>query len=99
MLFLQQIRNHSTSLFECHYTESLWQTVHIVFGVMPPLSVEHLFNRWYKQGRNQYNSLLLTGAAAFCWSICLTRNDVVFDKYQSKTYLQVLFRGARWLRF
>lgn len=56
---------------------------------MPPLSVEHLFDTWYKQGGNQYNSLVLTGAAAFCWSIWLTRNDIIFDK----SHLQVLFMG------
>jgi hypothetical protein len=39
--------------------------------------VEHLFNIWYKQGGNQYNSLLLTGATVFCWSMWLTRNDIV----------------------
>jgi hypothetical protein len=39
-----------------------------------------------------YNSLLLTAAAALCWTIWLTRNQVVFDKCRPKTFLQVLFR-------
>jgi hypothetical protein len=76
------------------YAKFLWRVIHIVFGVIPPLRVELLFNRWYKQGGNQYNSLLLTGAAAFGWSIWLTTNDIVFDKSQYKTYLQVLFEGC-----
>jgi len=44
------------------------------------------------------NSLLLTAAAALCWTIWLTRNEVVFDKCRPKTFLQVLFRGTHWLR-
>jgi len=53
------------------------------------------------------NLYLLTGAAAFCWAIWMTRNEVVFDKYRPKTFLQVLIQanilalilglaGARW---
>ena len=31
----------------------------------------------------------MTGAAGFCWSIWLTRNDRIFDKSQPKKYLYV----------
>ena len=41
---------------------------------------------------------LLTGISAMCWVIWLSRNDVVFNKCQPKTFLQVLFRGMYWLR-
>jgi hypothetical protein len=41
----------------------------------------------------------LTGAAAFCWAIWITRNDAIFDKGYPKTFLQVLFRETHWLRF
>jgi hypothetical protein len=34
-----------------------------------------------------YNSLLLTAAAALCWKIWLTRNEVVFDECRPKTFL------------
>ena len=34
-----------------------------------------------------------------CWAIWLSRNDVVFDKSPTKTYLQILYRGTQWLRF
>jgi hypothetical protein len=37
-----------------------------------------------------YNSLLLMAAAALCWTIWLTRNEVVFDKCRPKTF----FAGA-----
>ena len=42
---------------------------------------------------------LLVGASALCWAIWLSRNDVVFDKSPTKTYLQILYRGTHWLRF
>jgi hypothetical protein len=46
----------------------------------------------------QHNLLLLTAAVALCWTIWVTRNEVVFDRCRPKTFLQVLFRGMHWLR-
>jgi hypothetical protein len=45
-----------------------------------------------------YNSLLLTAVPALCWTIWLTRNEVVFNKCRPETFLQVLFKGTHWLR-
>ena len=78
--------------FLCH-------AVFILFGIQPPRNTNHLFGSWSKLDGRQHNNLLLTEAAAFCWAIWITRNDMVFDKVQSKTLLQVLFRGTYWLRF
>ena len=36
--------------FECHYAKFLWHAIHIVLGITPPESTEHLFNSWSKQG-------------------------------------------------
>jgi len=41
---------------------------------------------------------MLVAAAALIWAIWLTRNEVIFEKARSKTFLQVLFRGTHWLR-
>jgi len=85
--------------FDCHYASFLWRAVFVLFGINPPRNTNHLFNSWSKLGGSNHNHLLLTGAAAFCWAIWITRNDVVFDKGHPKTFLQVLFRGTYWLRF
>jgi hypothetical protein len=58
-----------------------------------------MFGGWSKLVQQKHNLLLLTGAAALCWVIWLTRNDLVFNKCQTKTFLQVLFRATYWLRF
>ena len=51
----------------------------MVLGIKPPLNVHNLFDNWYPGKDKTFRSLLLTGAAAICWSIWLTRNEVVFD--------------------
>jgi hypothetical protein len=40
---------------------------------------------------------ILLGVAAMLWSIWCTRNDYVFEK-KYPSFLQVIFRGAYWLR-
>jgi hypothetical protein len=39
------------------------------------------------------------GVAAMCCAIWRCRNDVVFNQMKSNFILQVIFRGAYWLRF
>jgi hypothetical protein len=65
-----------------------------MFGISPPQGIDALFNRWSKTGGNKYNSLLLTAASALYWAVWITRNEVVFDKYRPKSFLQFLFRGT-----
>ena len=74
------------------------KSIHLLFGLAPPTDMSDLFLVWSKNGHKKYNSLLLTAAAALCWAILLSRNEVVFDKCRPKTFLQVLFRGTYWLR-
>jgi hypothetical protein len=49
--------------------------------------MDDLFNNWTKGGGNKHNLLLLTVAAALCWAIWITRNEVVFDKCRPKLVL------------
>jgi hypothetical protein len=83
---------------DCLYAKFLWCTVHVLFGIPPPQSIDDLFNRWSKMASNKHNSLLLTTASALCWTVWITRNQVVFDKCRPKSFLHVLFRGTHWLR-
>jgi hypothetical protein len=86
------------TFFYCFYAKFLWRAVHLMFGILPPHSIDDLFNRWSKTGGNKHNSLLLTAALALCCAVWITRNEVVFDKCRPKYFLQVLFRGTHWLR-
>ena len=36
--------------FECYHARFVWHALHIVFGLVPPLSVENLFKGWHKHG-------------------------------------------------
>jgi hypothetical protein len=38
------------------------------------------------------------GAAALCWALWISRNDIVFNRSKPNSCLQVIFRGAYWIR-
>jgi len=97
--FCKQSESIQHRFFDCIYAKFLWRVICSTTGLMPPTNVVHLFGSWLNQGGSNLAELLLTGAAAFCWALWLTRNDLTFNKCHSKTLLQVLFRGTHWLRF
>jgi hypothetical protein len=35
---------------------------------------------------------------AFCWAVCLCRNDTIFCQTFPNSYLQVIFKGTLWAR-
>jgi hypothetical protein len=44
-------------------------------------------------GSKPQNALLLTAASALCWTIWLTRNEVVFDKCRPKFFFAGTIQG------
>jgi hypothetical protein len=80
-------------IFYCYYARFIWGLIHITFGIVPPLNIQHLFGPWTNQVGGKIKQQLLVCASAFCWVIWLSRNDIVFDKAPIKSFLQVLYRG------
>jgi hypothetical protein len=58
-----------------------------------------MFTGWLEGLNRKRKSQILMGASAICWALWLTRNEVVFDKTTTPSYLQVIFKGTYWTRF
>ena len=43
-------------------------------------------------------SQIMLGLVALCWALWLNRNDTVFDKKNSNSPLQVIYRETYWIR-
>ena len=87
MCFLSPTRKHTTFVFfYCTYAKFLWHLVHILFGIDPHVDIADLFDIWSKMETIKHNTLLLSAAAALCWAIWITRNELVFDKCRPKTF-------------
>jgi hypothetical protein len=84
--------------FECHYAKFMWDLLYLAFNIVPPRSVRHMFGTWLNQFGGKLKRQALVGAWAFCWTLWLSKNDVVFDKSPIKSFMQVLYRGTHWLQ-
>jgi hypothetical protein len=84
--------------FNCILARMVWGVVHIAFGIPPPQNMTHLLGSWLNFWPLKHRKQMLIGVAALCWAIWLCRNDLVFNKKDSISLLQVVFRGAYWAR-
>ena len=57
-----------------------------------------MFDGWLQGVDKEKSKLILVGASALYWVLWLCRNDRVFDKSPSISYMQVIFRATYWLR-
>jgi hypothetical protein len=76
----------------------MWFAISVTFGITTPTSTVNLFGPWLASFPHKQRTLVLVGIAAFYWALWLCRNDVVFQKSKSKSFLQVMFRGTYWIR-
>jgi hypothetical protein len=77
--------------FDCHFARFLWQVVQVSLNIGTPTSVEHLFSDCANGVGNRFKKIILVGAAALCWALWTSRNNMVFDNSLAKTYMQTLF--------
>ena len=77
----------------------IWRIVQVSFNISPPLSIFYMFNGWLNGINKELMYKILVGASALCWTIWLSRNDMVFNNFRAVTPLQVIFRGTHWIRF
>jgi hypothetical protein len=82
---------------DCHYAKFVWRAVQFSFGLYLPGTISNMFDGWLLRV-DKKSKLILIGASAICWALWLSRNDMVFDKSPSISYLQVIFRATYWLQ-
>jgi hypothetical protein len=71
----------------------------LLFWSKYPEIIKHIFGSWLHGVHLKVKNLIITGVAALCCAIWISRNDLVFNKTSMITYLQVLFRATHLLRF
>jgi hypothetical protein len=76
----------------------MWMTLSFSFGFRMPASMVNLLGPWLRSFSNKQRNKVLVGVAAFCWVVWLCRNEVVFQRSNFNSVLQVMFRGTYWIR-
>ena len=73
--------------FDRHFAKFVWRIVHVSFNLIPPTSIHNMFTGWLQGLNRKLKSQILVGASAFGWALWLTRNNIVFDKVLTPSYL------------
>ena len=85
--------------FDCQMARIIWRIVQVSFNILPPVSIFHMFNGWLNGINKELMYKILVGASALCWTIWLSRNDMVFNHFRVVTPLQVIFQETHWIHF
>jgi hypothetical protein len=83
---------------DCHFARFIWNSIHITFGIQPPSNIAHMFGSWLIGIRPRLREHICVGLTVLCWAIWLNRNDMVFNRSKSNTFMQVIFRATYWTR-
>jgi hypothetical protein len=83
--------------FDCPVAWLIWSIVSITFDIRKSRSVNDIFG-WLTGLQYKQRNCVLLGVADVCWAIWPSRNDVVFQRSKPNSCLQVIFRGAFWIR-
>jgi exonuclease III len=84
---------------DCPCAKMIWRIIFFATSLQQPRSIRHMFGNWLSNQHKKVKNMIWVGVAALCWAIWRCRNDVIFNKLKTNSVMQVIFRGAYWMRF
>lgn len=69
--------------FDYHYAQFMWRLVFWSLGFNQSRSVRRAFGNWLFGMPSKTKHLFVSGVADICWTIWISRNDLVFGKKNS----------------
>ena len=82
----------------CPFAKIVWRIVFCAFNILPPTNVTNMFGNWLNGVPKTDKDRIRIGVSALCWSIWITRNDMVFNKQNGTNFLQVIRRATHWIQ-
>jgi hypothetical protein len=84
--------------FDCVLSKFLWRVIQLTFGLTKSRNIKHVHGGWVQNMNEKNKRLLFVRVGTMFWSIWLNQNDIIFNKKQILSYLQVMFRATYWIR-
>ena len=82
MLLLKESIQHLIFGY-CHVVKLMWNALYCAFGIVLP-SVADLFGAWRNCFPSKFQKTVLIGAAALCWAVWISHNDVIIENCTTK---------------
>jgi hypothetical protein len=70
----------------------------MTFGLAPPKNITNLFGNWLNGIPRKELIQIRVGVCVVIWTMWNTRNDLIFNKRKSTSFLQVIPMVAHWIR-
>jgi hypothetical protein len=80
VLFFMEQETIQHLVFDRPMARLMWEIICFTFGATKPVDAENHFGPWLRSFSIKPRNLVLIGTAAFCLTLWITRNDLVFQK-------------------
>jgi hypothetical protein len=80
--------------FDCDLTKFIWRVMYLSFGLIPQVSIKHMFGIWVLNMQGGMQKLLLVGIGVILLAVWLSQNNIVFDKSLVLSHMH----GTHWAR-
>jgi hypothetical protein len=84
--------------FDCPFAKVVWRIIYMTFGLAPPKNITNLFGNWLKGIPTKELIQFRAEVCMVIWTMWNTRNDLIFNKQKSPSFLQVIPMVAHWIR-
>jgi hypothetical protein len=81
----------------CPFARILWRLVYFAYNLPPPTSISNMFGNWLNGVENRDRARIRIGVSALCWSLWISRNNIVFHKQNGTNFLQVIRLATHWI--
>jgi hypothetical protein len=84
--------------FECPFARVIWRMIHFAFNISPPDNVTDMFGNWLNGVDKVTKNKIRIGTSAVCWSMWNGRNDIIFNRKNGASFLQVIRLAVYWIQ-
>ena len=82
----------------CPLAKMVWRIVHMAFNIYPPTSITNLFGNWLRGVTKKLKVQIRVGVCALLSAIWNVRNNYIFNRAQSYSFMQVVPLATHGIR-
>jgi hypothetical protein len=72
--------------------------IYLSYNIPPQANVTNMFGKWHNGVTKTDKQKICIVVSVLCWSIWISRNDIIFNKHSGTNFLQVIRRATHWIQ-